>query len=122
MSTHQCDPLTARHVIRVTQGLLDNPLFIRADQRKAFNLLISRIADLDEDSVLSAEAKANAYLIEPWTNGMPPIYCDLLRLGKADAASAFLRNASQRLDATSEGEKLGTIECYNPEAIGVAQG
>ncbi len=43
MSSGQCDPLTARQVIRFIQGLLDNPRFVREDQRKAFYLLISRI-------------------------------------------------------------------------------
>ena len=81
----------ANQAIRFTQGLLENPRFVRKDKRKALYLLISRFADLDNNPTLSVEAKSRAFLIEPWTGGMVSIYCKFLDLKNPDAASTFLR-------------------------------
>lgn len=91
ISEGRCDRISPNQAIRFTQGLLENPRFVREDERKALYLLISRFADLDNNPTLSVEAKSRAFLIEPWTGGMVSIYCKFLDLKNPDAASTFLR-------------------------------
>lgn len=91
-SEGNCNQILPEQLIRYTQGFLSNPKFIRKDEKKAFYLLISRLADIDNKPILSLEAKAQAFLIEPWPGGMEHIYCQMLDIEKLDAAFNFLQD------------------------------
>lgn len=95
ISKGSCKSLKSRQAIRFLQGLLSNPLFINQDQRFAFNLLISKFAELDSDQVLEVAARSRAYRIRPWSNGAPSIYCKFISLNLPNEANNFLESLTK---------------------------